>query len=98
MAIKDSVVAKGLNDLCHQGAERYRVGLRSLKQKALYYFNLKRKEASSEALKEALQYLWQETYQSLLPVLNHMHLLSEPGNTHPFAAPLNAFAGEGQRY
>lgn len=77
VAIMASTVAKGLNTLCHEGREYYRVGLTHLKQIALYYFSLKRKEASVEVLKVVQQRLWRETYQSVLPVLKNMYQLTD---------------------
>jgi transposase, IS5 family len=50
VAIIASRVGKGLNTLGHEGKEQYRVNLTHLKQLALYYFNLKRKEATTEVL------------------------------------------------
>lgn len=70
-------VGKGLNTLCHAGQEHYRVGLSHLKQIALYYFNLKRKEASTEVLKVVQQRLWRETYEGVLPILNNMYQLND---------------------
>jgi IS5 family transposase len=70
-------VGKGLNTLCHAGQEHYRVGLSHLKKIALYYFNLKRKEASTEVLKVVQQRLWRETYEGVLPILNNLHQLND---------------------
>ena len=77
VAIMASTVAKGLNALCHEGREHYRVGLTHLKRIALYYFNLKRKDASSEILKVVQQRLWRETYESVLPILRSLHQLTD---------------------
>lgn len=77
VAIMASTVAKGLNALCHEGREYYRVGLSHLKRIALYYFSLKRKEASVEVLKTVQQRLWSETYKSVLPVLKNMYQLTD---------------------
>ena len=50
--------------------KRYRVGLSNLKQIALYYFNLKRKDVGEGILSVVLQRLWRETYADVLPILN----------------------------
>ena len=76
VAILASTVGKALNQLCHAGEERYRVGLSHLKQIALYYFNIKRKDASAEVLKVVQQRLWRETYESVLPILNNLYQLA----------------------
>lgn len=44
IAVLASKVGKKLNELCHHGTKQYHVGLTNLKQIALYYFNLKRKD------------------------------------------------------
>jgi IS5 family transposase len=77
VAILAAKVGKGLNTLCHAGQEHYRVGLSHLKQIALYYFNLKRKEASTEVLKVVQQRLWRETYEGVLPILNNLYQLND---------------------
>ena len=77
VAIIASRVGKGLNTLCHEGKEQYRVNLIHLKQLALYYFNLKRKEATTEVLKVVQQRLWRDTYESVLPILQNMYQLTD---------------------
>lgn len=77
VAIMASTAAKGLNALCHEGREHYRVGLTHLKRIALYYFNLKRKDASSEVLKVVQQRLSRETYESVLPILQNLYQLTD---------------------
>ncbi|MFT4059502.1 MAG: transposase [Legionella sp.] len=77
VAIMASTVGKGLNTLCHEGREHYRVGLTHLKQIALYYFNLKRKEATTEVLKVVQQRLWRETYERVLPILQNLYQLTD---------------------
>ena len=75
VAILAATVGKGLNQLCHRGAKVYQVGLSHLKQIALYYFNLKRKDSLDSILRVVLQRLWRETYSDVLPILNHLHQL-----------------------
>ncbi|MDF1928783.1 hypothetical protein PGH45_00025 [Legionella pneumophila] len=53
------------------------MGLSHLKQIALYYFNLKRKEADALVLKTVQQRLWRETYQAILPIMNHLSELTD---------------------
>lgn len=77
VAIVASRVGRGLNELCHQGQERYRVGLSHLKRIAMYYFNLKRKDAATEVLKTVQQRLWRETYEAVLPIMNHASQLAD---------------------
>lgn len=74
IAVLASVVGKGLNRLCNGGARHYHVGLTNLKQIALYYFNLKRKDVGEGILSVVLQRLWRETYADVLPILNNLHL------------------------
>ena len=70
VALLASKVGKGLNQLCCGGMKRNRVGLSNLKQIALYYFNLKRKDVGEGVLSVVLQRLWRETYADVLPILN----------------------------
>jgi transposase, IS5 family len=77
VAIIASRVGKGLNTLGHEGKKQYRVNLTDLKQLALYYFNLKRKEATTEVLKVVQQRLWRDTYESILPILQNMYQLTD---------------------
>ncbi len=74
VAILASRVGKGLNQLRHNGVQHYRVGLTNLKQIALYYFNLKRKDVGEGILSVVLQRLWRETYADVLPILNDLYL------------------------
>lgn len=69
-------VGKGLNERCHQGQKVYQMGLSHLKHIALYYFNLKRKEAAKDVLNAVLKHLWCETYEQILPVLNNADRLN----------------------
>ena len=75
VAILAAKVGKWLNQLCHDGAKIYQVGLTNLKQIALYYFNLNRKGASEGVLHVVLERLWCETYADVLPILNNLHHL-----------------------
>ncbi|KTD16946.1 transposase [Legionella jordanis] len=74
VAVLASKVGKGLNQLCCGGIKRYHVGLSNLKQIALYYFNLKRKDVGEGILSVVLQRLWRETYADVLPILNDIYL------------------------
>lgn len=77
VAILASTVAKGLNTLCHEGREKYRVGLTHIKQVALNYFNLKRKKATTQVLKLTQQQLWRDVYKDVFPILNNLYHLSD---------------------
>lgn len=70
-------MAKGLNTLCHEGREKYRVGLTHIKQMALSYFNLKRKRAITQVLKLTQQQLWRDVYKDVFPILNNLYHLSD---------------------
>ncbi len=61
VAVIAATVGKALNQFCQQGVEHYKVQLTHLKQIALYYFNLKRKDEREGILSVVLQRLWQET-------------------------------------
>ncbi|BCA93679.1 IS5 family transposase [Legionella antarctica] len=74
VAVLASKVGKGLNQLCSGGMKQYCVGLSNLKQIALYYFNLKRKDVGGGILSVVLQRLWRETYADVLPILNDLYL------------------------
>jgi IS5 family transposase len=74
VALLASKVGKGLNQLCYGGVKQYHVGLSNLKQIALYYFNLKRKDVGEGILSVVLQRLWRETYVDVLPILNDLYL------------------------
>ncbi|STX81236.1 transposase IS4 [Legionella busanensis] len=75
VAILASRVGKAMSQHCHDGAALYQVKLSYLKQLALYYFNLKRRGASTEVVSVVLKRLWQDTYASVLAILNHLHEL-----------------------
>lgn len=77
IAILASRVGKKLKQLCRHGAKQYHVGLTNLKQIALYYFNLKRKDVGKGILSVVLQRLWQETYTDVLPILNDLYLFGD---------------------
>ena len=77
VAVLTSKVAKKLNQLCYKGAKHYHVGLTNLKQIALYYFNLKRKDVGEGILSVVLQRLWRETYTDVLPILNDLYLFGD---------------------
>ena len=76
VAVLASTVGKGLNQLCHQGKEIYRVGLSRLKQIVLYYFRLKRQDKPKELLQIVLKRLWCNVYESVFPILHHAYQLS----------------------
>ncbi len=75
VALLAATVGKALNKLCQEGVEHYKVRLSHLKQIALYYFNLKRKDEREGILSVVLQRLWQETYAEVLPIMNNLHKL-----------------------
>ncbi len=77
VAIMASRVGKKLSQLCHHGTKQYQVGLTNLKQIALYYYNLKRKDVGEGILSVVLQRLWQKTYTDVLPILNDLYLLGD---------------------
>jgi len=70
-------VGKALNQRVYQGEKRFNVALGHLRQIALYYFQVKRKNANNIVLKPILQRLWRETYENILPILQHSHQLTQ---------------------
>ncbi len=75
VAILGATVARGLNQLCHQGKVIYQVGLSHLKQLCLYYFRLKRQNESQAILLVVLKQLWCAVYENVLPLLNNAYRL-----------------------